>query len=76
MPPVKGDNLAGSRSEKFFEVCEVVTENDRHFSERDVEFARDMVEKIVEYGERSFISVSQINWINRLEQKCRDEGLI
>jgi hypothetical protein len=50
-------------------------ENDRRFSEKDVNFADSMEERLDRYKADTYVSTSQINWLNDLEQRVRDHGL-
>jgi hypothetical protein len=69
------EGTAGDRWETFYRTCRLVTENERRFDEREVDFAQSMEEKFDRYGADTYVSTSQINWLNRLEQKVRDYGL-
>lgn len=35
-------------------------------------FVLDLLDKLELYKERTFVSVAQLNWINRIEEKCSD----
>lgn len=66
-------DTAGSRWEEFLDICARVSENDRYFTDNDVQFVDDLGEKLSTYKDKTYISVNQINWLRRLEAKL--EGL-
>jgi hypothetical protein len=37
------------------------------------EFVIDMLDKLARYKEQTYVSAKQLNYINRLEEKCDDE---
>ena len=59
----------GSRWQEFLDICARVSENDRHFTDNDVQFVDDLGEKLSAYKDKTRISVNQINWLRRLEAK-------
>lgn len=69
------EGTAGNRWEEFYRTCRYVIENERLFDGREVDFASSMEEKLDNFGADTYVSTSQINWLNRLEQKVRDHGL-
>lgn len=36
------------------------------------EFIADLLERLEKYKERAYVSVKQLNWLNRIEDKCVD----
>lgn len=69
------DQRIGDRADHFWDVCERVTTHETKFTDREVEFAESMKERLNDYGAQTYVSVKQINWLNDLEQKLRDQGL-
>jgi hypothetical protein len=66
----------GDRWDRYVTVCEAVVETERTFDEREQDFANNMLNRLRDYEDRTYASTAQINWLNRLEQKCKDEGLL
>jgi hypothetical protein len=69
------EGTAGDRWEEFYRTCRLVSEHERRFSEKDVDFAQSMEERLDRFGADTYVSTSQINWLNDLEQRVRDHGL-
>jgi hypothetical protein len=69
------EGTAGDRWEMFYHTCRCVIENARRFSEKDVDFANSMEERLDKFQADTYVSTSQINWLNDLEQRVRDNGL-
>jgi hypothetical protein len=69
------EGTAGDRWEEFYRTCRLVIENERRFSEKDVNFADSMEERFDRFKADTYVSTSQINWLNDLEQRVRDHGL-
>jgi len=43
--------------------------------QRSKEFCRDLESRVEQYGDRTFVSVAQINWLNRIDQDLTNEGI-
>jgi hypothetical protein len=70
------DDTIVDRWDRYVTVCEVVVETGRTFDEREQDFANNMLNRLRDYEDRTYASTAQIKWLNRLEQKCKDEGLL
>lgn len=66
------DDRAGKKHDEYWGICEAVVTNDHKFSKKEVDFAQSMLERLNDYREQTFVSIAQRNWLNDLEQKCRD----
>ena len=61
----------GKRYEQLSKVLEDALEHHREqLSDSDIDFAEQMLDRLAQYGESTYVSVAQINWINRIEDKC------
>jgi hypothetical protein len=69
-------NRVGERWFRFAEVCGAVGNNPKYFDERSIDFCRETEERLDQYAEATFLSVAQINWLNRLEDQCVTHGLL
>jgi hypothetical protein len=69
------EGTAGDRWEEFYRTCRLVVDNERLFDKREIDFAESTEERLDKYGADTYLSTSQINWLNRLSQKVRDNGL-
>jgi hypothetical protein len=59
---------AGDRWEHLLEVCkDAITHS--ALDEQSKSFAEDMAQRLEEYGGHTYVSVRQLNWINRIEQE-------
>lgn len=70
------EGKAGPRHEKFARVCELVEDNSDLFTKQEVGYASVTLSKLKDYGPQAFMSTGQISFVNALEQKCRDKGLL
>ena len=57
---------AGDRWQQLKEVCNDAVDHPA-IDEQSRSFAEDMGQKLEEYGPATYVSVRQINWINRIE---------
>jgi hypothetical protein len=66
----------GDRWEYYEKVTTmIVDENSPRFTEHEVDFCAQMLSRIQQYHETAYVSVNQINWLNRLQQKLVDMGV-
>jgi hypothetical protein len=70
------DNKAGNRWQEFLSICEAVTENEQLFESNETDFAESMVSRLTQYEYNAFITVPQINFIHRLDEKAQLLGLV
>ena len=40
--------------------------------DREHDFVQDLATKLETYGERTLVTVAQLNWLTRIESKCED----
>lgn len=59
---------AGDRWEDLLNVCKDAI-HDHALDEQSKSFAEDMAQRLEEYGPSTYVSVRQLNWINRIEQE-------
>jgi hypothetical protein len=59
---------AGDRWEHLLEICRDATDHPT-LDEQSRSFAEDMASRLESYGGHTYVSVRQLNWINRIEQE-------
>jgi hypothetical protein len=69
------EGTAGDRWEMFYHTCRCVVENESRFGDKDVSFANSMEQRLDRYKADTYVSTSQINWLNDLERRVRNHGL-
>jgi hypothetical protein len=57
---------AGDRWEQLLEVCRDAAESTT-LDEQSRSFAEDMASRLENYEHHTYVSVAQLNWINRIE---------
>jgi hypothetical protein len=62
---------AGDRWERLLEVCKDAIDSSA-LDEQSRSFAEDMASRLASYEQRTYVSVRQLNWINRIEAEMDD----